>query len=111
MALKKAISAAEVPAGTMKKVNIDGTILLIANVSGTFYALNNTCPHMGGSLAGGKLEGNIVRCPRHGAQFDVTTGKNVGPAKMAFLKLNVKDVQSYPVKISDGTDVMVDMPE
>lgn len=110
MAYKKAISIADVPAGTMKHVTVDGTEILIANVGGTCYALNNTCPHMGGSLADGKLEGNVVQCPRHGARFDVTTGKNTGNAKIAFLKMKVKDTQCYPVRI-EGTDVLVEIPE
>lgn len=110
MPIKKTVSTSGLPAGTMKKVTVDGTVLLIANVGGTYYAINNTCPHLGGSLADGKLEGNFVRCPRHGARFDVTNGKNVGQAKIAFVKMKVKDTQSYPVKV-EGGDVLVEIPD
>lgn len=110
MSLKKVIATAELPAGTMKHVNIDGHEILIANVGGTFYAINNICPHMGGSLADGTLAGNLVECPRHHSRFDVTTGKNVGSAKIAFLKMKVNDTQSYPVKV-EGIVVMVNIPD
>lgn len=106
----KVISTSEVSAGTMKKVVLDNMTLLIANVDGKFYALNNTCPHLGGSLSDGKLEGKIVQCPRHGSRFDVTTGANVGGAKIAFLKMKVKDTQSYPVTVQ-GQEVMVELPD
>ena len=108
MTLKKAISVTEITPGTMKHVSVDGTEILMANVDGNFYAINNVCPHMGGSLAEGKLEGSIVRCPKHGAMFDVTTGKNTGPAKIAFMKMKVKDTQSYQVKV-EGDDVFVEV--
>ena len=44
---------------------------------GTFYAIDNLCPHEGGPLGDGELDGAIVTCPWHGWQFDVTTGKNM----------------------------------
>lgn len=92
----------------MKIVTIDGTDLLIANVAGSFYCLANKCPHMGGSLGEGVLKGNIVQCPRHGAQFDVTTGKNVGNARIAFVKLKVKDATHYPTKV-EADSILVGM--
>ena len=52
------------------------------------------------------LDGGTVTCPRHGAQFDVKTGKAVGDAKVAFMKMKVKDVESFPVKV-EGTDILV----
>ena len=82
----KAASTTEIPQGTMKKVNVNDKIVLIANVNGKFYALNNACPHSGGSLADGKLNGDVVTCPKRGAQFNVKTGETVGEAKIAFFK-------------------------
>ncbi|MDD5040532.1 MAG: Rieske 2Fe-2S domain-containing protein [Patescibacteria group bacterium] len=108
MPFKKAMSAADLPSGTMKHVNIGGVEVLVANVGGAYYAINNRCPHMGGSIAEGKLEGTIARCPQHGAAFDLSTGKNVGPAKVAFMKLKVKDAVRYPVK-AEGGDIFVDV--
>ena len=80
--------------------------MLLAKVGGSYYAADGGCPHMGASLASGKLEGTVVTCPRHGAQFDVKTGKAVGDAKVAFMKMKVKDVESFPVKV-EGTDILV----
>jgi 3-phenylpropionate/trans-cinnamate dioxygenase ferredoxin subunit len=51
--------------------------ILLANVDGRIYAVDNKCPHMGGNLSRGELEGSIVTCPLHGSQFDVTSGQVV----------------------------------
>ena len=52
----------------------DGRELALFNVGGKFYCLDNVCPHRGGPLAEGTLDGNVVTCPWHGWRFDVTTG-------------------------------------
>ncbi|MEI7578742.1 MAG: Rieske 2Fe-2S domain-containing protein [bacterium] len=89
----------ELPVGTMKMVVLENKEILISNVTGTIHAISNRCTHLGGSLVKGKLEGQIVTCPRHGAKFDVTSGEAVGPAKILMLKMNVKNEQIFPVKI------------
>ncbi len=99
-------SVSELPQGVMKKVTIVGREVVIANLNGSFHALNNTCPHAGGSLANGKLNGNIVTCPKHGAQFDLMTGEAVGSAAILFVKIKPGNAVCYPVKV-DGTDVLV----
>lgn len=82
--------------------------LLVANVGGSLYAIAATCPHRGGDLSKGTIEGGLVTCPRHGAQFDLRTGRNVADAKLAFLPIKVHDTRSYPVTVQ-GSDVMVDL--
>jgi len=77
MALEKVASVGEIPAGSIKTVEAGGKILAVANVGGTFYAIDNTCLHRGGPLGEGQLEGKVVTCPWHGWQFDVSTGKAV----------------------------------
>lgn len=94
--------AADLKPGEMKKFNVSGTDILITNLEGTFYAIANTCTHMGGSLANGHLENGIVKCPRHGSQFDVKTGKCVGELTMFFIKKKATDIKSYPLEIKDG---------
>ena len=94
--------------GEKKGFPLNGKTVLLANVDGAFFALDNKCPHMGGNLAGGVLEGTTVTCPRHGAKFDVRTGQNLGNAKIAFVKMNVGDAKAFPVKI-DGNDILVDL--
>jgi nitrite reductase/ring-hydroxylating ferredoxin subunit len=56
---------------------VDGHKILVANIDGAFYAMGSVCNHMGGQLDKGKLEGNVVTCPRHGSRWDVKTGKLV----------------------------------
>ena len=69
----------EVPAGTGRTVEVDGVWVALFNVNGTFYAIDNACPHAGGPLGEGKLkDGGIVECPWHGWRFDVTTGQRAG---------------------------------
>ena len=77
MALEKVASVGEIPAGSIKTVEAGGKVLAVANVGGTFYAIDNTCLHRGGPLGEGQLEGKVVTCPWHGWQFDVSTGKAV----------------------------------
>jgi nitrite reductase/ring-hydroxylating ferredoxin subunit len=63
--------------GKMKHVEVDGKEVLIANVGGKFYAINDICGHMNALLSMGNLTGNTVTCPFHGAKFDVTNGKKL----------------------------------
>lgn len=99
-------SIEDVSPGTMKGYTIEGREVLLANVNDSYYAMENTCPHMGGVLSEGRLEGTHVVCPKHGAVFDVSTGKALKDGKMLFLKAKVHDVMSYPVKI-EGDDVFI----
>ncbi len=102
----KAAQTTELTAGSKKKIMVGSKAILLANIDGAFYAIDNTCPHLGGSLADGKLEdGNIV-CPKHGSTFDVKTGKAVHGGKIVFIPFNVKDVTSFPVKV-EGTDIFI----
>ncbi len=65
----------EIPVGTMKHVEVNGREFLVANIDGKFYAIDDRCGHASARLSSGGLRGNLVTCPQHGAQFDVTTGK------------------------------------
>jgi 3-phenylpropionate/trans-cinnamate dioxygenase ferredoxin subunit len=65
----------ELPIGGKKLAEVDGRAIALFNVDGTPYAIDDVCTHDGGPLAEGDLEGCQIRCPRHGARFDVRTGK------------------------------------
>lgn len=93
--------AAEVAPGSLKHIELegDGKQVCLANVDGTFYAMGGECTHMGGPLGDGELDGNIVTCPWHSGEFDVTTGKVLGPPAE-------EDVPSYEVRV-EGDDVQV----
>lgn len=64
----------DIPAGGVKVVEVAGRELAIFNVSGTFYAIHNICPHQGGPLGEGTLKGFVISCPWHDQAFDVRTG-------------------------------------
>ena len=89
----------EIPAGKMKACKVGEREIVVINSGGKFYALNRRCTHMGGDLAEGKLEGATVRCPRHGAIFDVTTGRCLAGPKIGPLKLKTKDETRYEVVV------------
>jgi nitrite reductase/ring-hydroxylating ferredoxin subunit len=74
------ISAKNIPAGKMTTLENNGKEILVANVDGKYYAIDNDCTHLGCKLNEGTLTGVRVECPCHGSTFDVTTGAVVtGP--------------------------------
>ena len=84
--------AVDVPPGKMIVVAIDRERIMLANVAGQFYAMRDMCGHRNAPLSRGKLDGHIVECPLHFAQFDVRTGKLVdGPISA--------DVPVYEVRL------------
>lgn len=66
--------AAECPAGSIQTLEINNVEIALVNYDGQFYALNNRCPHRGGQLGDGHLQGADLICPLHGWDFDVRTG-------------------------------------
>ena len=96
----------DVGMGKMKKVTLDDREILITNVDGKYYAVDNLCTHFGGDLSEGVLEGNVVACPNHQAKFDVTTGRLVSPPVEALGRPDIEDLQTYLVKI-EGQYLMV----
>jgi len=108
MSFIKVIKADELQPGEKLKVEVQGKSILLANLDGSYFALDDRCPHLGGSLSRGEMRGSQVFCPKHGAAFDLKTGKNEGDAKIAFIKMKVNDARTYPVKVEDG-DVLVDI--
>lgn len=62
--------------GTAKVVEVNGHEIALYNVDGKFYATSNLCPHQGGPLAEGMMEGNTIICPWHAWVFDVTDGSS-----------------------------------
>ena len=101
MAFVKAATVQEVPAGKAKQVKIGGKTLAVFNVEGGFYAIDDTCPHRGGPLSEGELEGHQVVCPWHAAAFDVTTGAHLCPPARG-------DVACYKVQVV-GEEIQVDV--
>jgi nitrite reductase (NADH) small subunit len=96
----KAALVGDVPEGEGRVVEVNGRALALFNLDGRFYAVDNDCPHRGGPLGEGELDGPIVRCPWHAWRWDVRTGANVNnPA--------VK-IACFPVTI-EGDAILVDL--
>jgi len=86
----------EVPAGRIKVVEAGGRRIALCNYDGKIYAIADECTHDRGPLDQGELIGREVECPRHGARFDIETGRATRlPA--------VRPVKTYPVVVNDGS--------
>jgi 3-phenylpropionate/trans-cinnamate dioxygenase ferredoxin subunit len=83
------------PGGTVRVTPRRGEHVLLCNVGGRIYAVRDMCTHDGGILGFGDLEQEVIECPRHGARFDVTTGKAVAPPATA-------PIRTYSVRVQDG---------
>jgi nitrite reductase/ring-hydroxylating ferredoxin subunit len=71
----QAIQTADIAPGGMKPVELNGREIVICNSDGNFYAIDRRCGHMNAPLDMGTLDGSILTCAMHYAQFDVTTGE------------------------------------
>jgi nitrite reductase (NADH) small subunit len=107
----------EIPPGERRIVDLEGRSIGVFNVKGTFYALRNACPHQSGPLCRGQVrgllqardqkhlelsrEGEIVRCPWHGWEFDLTNGRSI------FNPHRVR-VRSYQVTVEPDEDAAID---
>ena len=91
----------DIPPGAIKRVDVDGVEVLLCNVGGEIYAVEDVCTHDGGPLDQGELDGCRIMCPRHGALFDVTTG-------VALTLPAIEPLPTYGVRV-DGEDVFVDV--
>ena len=101
--------------GTMKKYQVQDTEILIARIEGKYYATQNKCPHLGGDLSKGNLEGTIVTCPRHGSQFNVTDGSVIRWLKGSGLISSIGKAIKSPQKLIthntkiEGQDIIVEI--
>lgn len=85
----------DLPNGERLFVEIEGKPIVIFNIAGEYFSIGDVCSHDDGPVGEGRLEGFNITCPRHGAQFDIRTGKVVQmPA--------VVDIPAYPVRVIDG---------
>lgn len=125
----------EFPAGSRRLVEVAGRPIVVFNINGEFFALANRCPHQGGSLFAGRLtgltearepgryrysrRGEILRCPWHGWEFDVRTGKSwcepervrarqfaVAVASGAALVEGPYVAETFPVRVEDDYVVL-----
>jgi nitrite reductase (NADH) small subunit len=107
-------AATELPRGERRIVEIAGRTIGVFNVNGRFYALGNACPHKGGALCAGRItgtalptsersfvygrEGEIIRCARHGWEFEIATGRALADPRVR--------ARTYPVRVEAGEIVV-----
>ena len=115
MGFVEASKTDELKDGQMKMTVIDGHEILVAKVADKYYASDNRCPHMGGDLSKGKLEGTVITCPRHHSQFDLVDGHNIRWTDWTGVQLAIgkllkspRNLKTYDVKIDEDI-VMVDI--
>ena len=102
MSWARVVPASAVESGHARAFDVGDLRIAVCNTGDGYYAISDECTHDGGSLDQGSLDGREIECPRHGARFDVTTGKVVClPA--------VRPVQTYPTRVVDG-HVEVEVP-
>ena len=95
--LQKVATLDEVPPGGRKSLVFDDRAVLLLRVGEEFFAVEDVCSHDGQPLTDGPLEGTAIECPRHGARFDVRTGR---PLCMPA----VEPIATYEVKVT-GNDI------
>jgi len=101
--LVKLTKTDEVPQGEARVFTVDGKSIALCHVDGQFYAIDDVCTHDAGPLGEGELDEYAIECPRHGARFDVRSGKVLAlPAP--------RPVATYQVKI-EGDDVFVSLED
>jgi len=94
--------AGELREGTMKRFDVGGRRILLANVAGRLYAVDDTCTHEEASLSTGALKGELVKCPLHNSRFNVRTGEALEePAE--------ENLRTYPIR-EEGGRVLVGVP-
>ena len=99
MEFQKVATVDEIPPGGRKSVVVDDRVVLVFRIGNDYYAVEDVCSHDGQPLTDGPLVNGAVECPRHGARFDVKTGR---PLCMPA----VEPIATFAVKVS-GQDVLV----
>ena len=95
-----ACKTTEIVSGQMKKIIVDGKEIVVSNVDGNYFAIDDTCTHSGASLSEGNLEGSTVTCDWHGAQFNCKNGKLIKfPAK-------IDDLESYNIAVESDNIII-----
>jgi 3-phenylpropionate/trans-cinnamate dioxygenase ferredoxin subunit len=99
----KVAAVDEIPIGGRKLVEVDGVRIAIFNLDGDYHAIEDVCTHDGGPLVEGEvLPGGQVRCPRHGARFDIRTGEALSMPAFA-------PTETYEVRVEDD-EIWVELP-
>jgi 3-phenylpropionate/trans-cinnamate dioxygenase ferredoxin component len=93
----------DLPPGERLFLDINQVPVVVFNINGSYYAMDDVCTHDDGPLGEGELEGFEITCPRHGARFDVRSGKVLSPPA-------VTNDRIYPIML-DGNDIKIGIPK
>ena len=99
----KVASKSEISAGAKLLVEADDRLVILFQVGDDYFCIDDVCTHDGGTLSDGDHEGCQIECPRHGAKFDIRTGK-------AMCMPATQDTLAHEVKV-DGDDIIVRINE
>ena len=89
------VKVAEIEPGGRKSVMVDDVSVLLLRVGDEFFAVEDVCTHDGQPLTDGPLNGREIMCPRHGAKFDVSTGR-------ALCMPATEPIETFAVEVRDG---------
>lgn len=95
MTYHRIASTDEINQGNGKELDVNGVKIAIFNVSGKYYAIEGYCRHQNGSIAPGKVDGDIVECPLHSWHYNLRTGKLID-------YLDGVNLITYPVKVEEN---------
>ena len=101
MPIVKAGAAAALPPGAVAEIENNGITYAIGNAAGQLFCFDGICPHAGGPLGQGTLNGNMLVCPWHGWEFDCRSGVNDFDEDV--------QLQTFPIVVKDG-EILVELP-
>lgn len=96
----KVASTSDIPVGTAKVVEVNGERIAICNVDKEFFAISDICTHDSAPLDQGELDGEVIECPRHGAQFNVKTGHVVRRPAITPINTYLVQVRGADIEVS-----------
>lgn len=90
-----AVAVADLPPGAHTVVEVDGAVMVLCNLDGDYFAIEDICTHDGSEISSGCIIDGSIECPRHGARFDIRTGEVTAPPAY-------EPVDTFPVRVQDG---------
>ena len=89
------VAVDDLPPGKHMSVEVEGAVMVLVNLDGEFYAIEDICTHDGSDISSGCVVDGSIECPRHGARFDIRTGEVTAPPAY-------EPVDVFPVRVQDG---------
>lgn len=89
------VAVDDLPPGKHMSVEVEGAVMVLVNLNGEFYAIEDICTHDGSDISSGCVVDGSIECPRHGARFDIRTGEVTAPPAY-------EPVDVFPVRVQDG---------